>query len=121
MTNRRVCSYLQLPPRRRDYFREWYDGLDQQTISRVHRALNQVAAGVTTNVKRIQSAPGVYEITIHRRPGYRVCFTYDGDDTIALFRGGTKRTQNSDIDRARDDYSKFRERKEQVESGARRY
>ena len=116
MTSRRVCSYLQLPPRGRDYFREWYDGLDRQTVSRVHLALSQVAAGVTTNVKRIHSAPGVYEVRIQQRPGYRVYFTYDGNDTIALFRGGTKRTQNSDIDRARDDYSKFRERKEQGES-----
>ena len=116
MTSRRVCSYLQLPPRGRDYFREWRDGLDRQTVSRVNRALNQVAAGVTTNVRRIHSAPGVYEIRIQQRPGYRVYFAYDGNDTIALFRGGTKRTQNSDIDRARDDYSTFRERKEQGES-----
>ncbi len=50
------------------------------------------------NVKGI--GPGVYEYRINYGPGYRVYLGKDGEKTIILLGGGTKKRQQKDIDNA---------------------
>ncbi len=49
---------------------------------------------------------GVFELRIHKGPGYRVYFGVDGDKVIVLY-GGDKGSQVSDIRRARDYWSDY--------------
>ncbi|WP_418969362.1 type II toxin-antitoxin system RelE/ParE family toxin [Alloscardovia omnicolens] len=47
------------------------------------------------DIKKIGSA--LYESRIHKGPGYRVYFTYQGARLVILLVGGDKSTQESDI------------------------
>ena len=45
---------------------------------------------------------GVFEIKIPYGPGYRVYFAEDGKSLIILLVGGDKKTQNRDIEKAKE-------------------
>jgi putative addiction module killer protein len=51
------------------------------------------------------------EYIIDWGPGYRIYLAKDGDTLIALFGGGTKRRQQTDIDRAKALLSEYEARK----------
>lgn len=44
---------------------------------------------------------GLNEMKIDHGPGYRIYFTYDGDDLVVLLLGGDKSSQERDIGKAR--------------------
>lgn len=62
-------------------------------------AIVRLGLGNLSNVKWIGG--GLGEHRIDWGPGYRLYLARDGDDLIILFVGGTKRRQQSDIERAR--------------------
>jgi putative addiction module killer protein len=51
------------------------------------------------------------ELVIDWGPGYRVYLARDGEALIVFFGGGTKRGQQSDIDRARSLLAEYKSRK----------
>ena len=54
---------------------------------------------------------GVWERRIHWGPGYRIYFGREGEQTVILLAGGSKRHQSRDIVRARDFWQDYRHRR----------
>lgn len=79
-------------------FRSWFDDLDSQASAKVATAAVRLELGNLSNVKWISGGLGEYRID--RGPGYRLYLARDGDELIILFVGGTKKRQQSDIERA---------------------
>ena len=52
---------------------------------------------------------GIYELRIHYGPGYRVYFAEEGDNIILLLVGGSKKTQQKDIQKAINYWHDFQE------------
>ena len=46
--------------------------------------------------------------------GYRIYLAQDGKELIVLFGGGTKKNQQSDINRAKELYQEYKRRKKEV-------
>lgn len=64
--------------------------------------------GNTSNVKWFA---GIGEYVIDWGPGYRIHLAMAGDGLIVLFGGGTKRRQQSDIERAKVLHAEYKARK----------
>jgi putative addiction module killer protein len=57
---------------------------------------------------------GLMELGIDWGPGYRIYLAQDGKQLIVLFGGGTKKNQQSDINRARELYQEYKRRKKEI-------
>ena len=79
-------------------FNVWFDRLHQQAAAKVSSAITRIEAGNTSNIKWIGT---IGEYRIDWGPGYRIYLAKDGDKLIVLLGGGTKKGQQSDIDRAK--------------------
>ncbi len=90
-------------------FIDWLESL-KDTIGRaqITNRLNRVALGYYGDCEPIGG--GVYELRIHYGPGYRVYFSEQEKTIILLLVGGTKRTQKSDIKKAKQFWFEFREK-----------
>ncbi len=81
-------------------FTAWLDGLTDVTVRGVVVArLKRLERGLMGDVEPVGG--GVSELRIHIGAGWRVYFTRRGADVIVLLTGGAKRTQKSDIKRAK--------------------
>src|SRR5271168_4521720 len=78
-------------------YAEWFNTLDAQAAAKVVTAKLRMELGNTSNVKWFS---GIGEYVIDWGPGYRIYLAKDGESLIVLFGGGTKRRQQTDIDRA---------------------
>jgi putative addiction module killer protein len=78
-------------------FRSWFDNLDSQASAKVATAIVRSEVGNLSNVKW---GGGLGEHRIDWGPGYRLYLARDGDDLVILFVGGTKKRQQTDIERA---------------------
>jgi putative addiction module killer protein len=86
--------------RRTDVFSHWLDQLpDDQAIARILTRIYRLSLGNFGDVKSV--GEGVSELRIDYGPGYRVYFTRIGSRIVLLLAGGTKRTQQKDINRAK--------------------
>ncbi|WP_090183317.1 MULTISPECIES: type II toxin-antitoxin system RelE/ParE family toxin [unclassified Duganella] len=81
-------------------FDEWLSGLKNPLLrAHVLLRLDQAMCG---NFGDIASAgQGIMELRIHKGPGYRVYYGLEGDAIIILLAGGDKKSQASDVQRAR--------------------
>ena len=52
------------------------------------------------NLSSVKVEAGVLEYRIDFGPGYRIYFGRDGETTVVLLTGGTKKRQQRDIDSA---------------------
>ena len=86
--------------RGRSLFRRWFDDLDARAAIRVRTVLAWMEAGNLSNVRGV--GQGVLECRINIGPGYRVYFGREGDSSIVLLGGGTKASQQRDIEDARE-------------------
>lgn len=101
----KAAKTLQLENGREPYS-EWIESLDLRTQARIFAYVDRVAAGGgKKNVKAL--GDGVFEIKIDFGPGYRVYFGDDGPTIILLLIGGDKKTQNKDIETAKQYWRKY--------------
>ncbi len=89
-------------------YKHWFDSLDAQVAAKIVTAKLRMELGNTSRVKWFE---GIGEYVIDWGPGYRMYLAKDGDTLIILFGGGTKRGQQSDIDRAKDLHAEYKARK----------
>ncbi len=81
-------------------FTAWLDGLTDVTLRGIVAArLKRLQLGLMGDVEPV--GDGVSELRIHVGAGWRVYFAQRGGQLIVLLAGGSKRTQKSDIKRAK--------------------
>ena len=81
-------------------FNEWLEGLKSREIRAIVRArLNRLRLGSFGDCKSV--GDGVSELRIHLSPGYRVYFGKEGNTVVILLYGGTKGSQQRDIEKAK--------------------
>jgi len=72
---------------------------DDRAIARILARIYRLSLGNFGDVKPVGES--VSKLRIDYGPGYRVYFTRIGRQIVLLLAGGTKRTQQKDIDRAK--------------------
>ncbi|REJ46416.1 MAG: type II toxin-antitoxin system RelE/ParE family toxin [Microcystis wesenbergii TW10] len=92
-------------------YQEWFNSLDVQAAAKVTVAKSRLELGNTSNVKWFD---GIGEYKIDWDPGYRIYLAQDGKQLIVLFGGGTKKNQQSDINRAKELYQEYKRRKKEI-------
>ena len=81
-------------------FTAWIDGLKDETVRGVVLArIKRLELGLMGDVSRV--GDGVLELRILLGAGWRIYFTQRGREIIVLLAGGSKRTQKTDIKRAK--------------------
>jgi putative addiction module killer protein len=93
----------------RSPFKAWFDRLDTQAAAKVTVAVVRLQQGNVSNTKSVGG--GVLEYRIDFGPGYRIYFGRDGDEIIILLGGGTKKRQQTDIERAKEHWQDYKTRK----------
>jgi len=91
------------------YFSKWFDNLNSAAASKVRVAVARIETGNFSNTKSLGS--GVFEIKIDYGPGYRIYYGNDGEKIVILLAGGTKKSQQKDINKAHILWSEFKKRK----------
>ena len=87
-------------------FADWFTDLDATAASKVTTALYRLEQGNFSNVQSVGG--GVFEYKIDFGPGYRIYFGQDGNTLVILLCGGTKKTQQRDIARAKDFWQEYK-------------
>lgn len=91
-------------------FIKWLEKLDKKTRAIVTNYVYRLADGGTTkNLKPLKD--GVYEVKIFYGPGLRVYFAEDGEKIILLLLGGDKKSQSSDIQKAKEYWRNYVQKK----------
>jgi putative addiction module killer protein len=90
-------------------YKAWFDKLDAQAAAKVTVATMRLGLGNTASLKSL--AGGLAELRIDWGPGLRVYLAQDGETLVVLFGGGTKRSQQADIARARALLAEYKARK----------
>jgi putative addiction module killer protein len=95
-------------------FKEWLDNLrDVKARARVRVRLDRARLGNLGDRKQVGN--GVWEMWIDYGPGYRVYFGLEGKRLVLLLLGGSKSTQQKDIESATRYWLDHQERKRQCE------
>jgi putative addiction module killer protein len=90
-------------------FEEWFGALrDKNAKARVLERINRVRLGNFGDCKSLSES--IFELRIHYGPGYRIYFGDLDGVIVILLCGGTKRTQNQDINKAREYWQELRNR-----------
>ena len=86
--------------RRTDVFENWATSLrDRHALARINIRIRRLELGNPGDVKPV--GEGVSELRVDYGPGYRVYFVQKAAVTIILLCGGDKRSQDSDIAKAK--------------------
>lgn len=93
----------------RSPFGTWFDNLNAVAAAKITTALTRLQHGNVSNVEPV--GRGVSEYKVHFGPGYRVYFGKDGEKIIILLCGGDKKTQKKDIERAKNYWQDYKDRK----------
>jgi len=92
-------------------YQKWFDSLDIVAAAKVTVAKSRLELGNTSNIKWFD---GIGEYRIDWGQGYRIYLAQEGQQLIILFGGGTKKDQQSDIDRAKELYQEYKRRKKEA-------
>ena len=86
--------------RQTDLFAAWLRKLhDEQARARIQIRIRRISLGNFGDIKSVGG--GVSELRIDYGPGYRVYIERRGNLLILLLAGGTKKTQQTDIAKAK--------------------
>jgi len=86
--------------RQTEYYIKWFEKLkDIRARARIAIRIRRVSLGNLGDVKPV--GDGISELRIDYGPGYRVYFTQRSNQFIILLAGGDKKTQASDIQKAK--------------------
>lgn len=81
-------------------FRRWQGRLkDSNAKAKIAARIYRLSQGLLGDVRPV--GEGASELRIHYGPGYRVYFRQRGDILVLLLCGGTKGTQQQDIETAK--------------------
>tara|TARA_Y100001933_G_C18592061_1_gene394312 strand:- start:52 stop:453 length:402 start_codon:yes stop_codon:yes gene_type:complete len=89
-------------------YNEWFNSLKQEAAAKVAMAKYRLETGNTSSIKWIGA---IGEYRIDWGPDYRIYLAQDGKNLIVLFGGGTKKTQNKDINIANQLHKEYKQRK----------
>lgn len=78
-------------------FARWLKKLNHHAAAKVITALARLELGNTSNIKWFS---GIGEYKINWGAGYRIYLLLDGNELIILLGGGTKESQQNDIQQA---------------------
>lgn len=92
-------------------YQKWFNSLAPKAAAKISVATVRLELGNTSNVKWYA---GIGEYKIDWGPGYRIYLAQDGKDLIILFGGGTKKKQQSDIDKAKEFHNEYKKRKKEL-------
>ncbi len=93
----------------RNPFDRWFEKLEDQTQARIVVSLDRLERGNFSAVKGVGA--GVFELRLDFGPGYRIYFGKDGERLVILLGGGTKKRQQTDIDRALELWREYKQQK----------
>ena len=86
--------------RQTDLFAEWLRKLrDEQARARIQIRIRRVSLGNFADIKSV--GEGISELRVDYGPGYRVYLLQRGTLLVILLAGGTKKTQQTDIIKAK--------------------
>jgi putative addiction module killer protein len=92
---------MEIEVRQTDEYARWFEKLrDRRARARILARVRRLSLGNPGDAAPV--GEGVSELRIDYGPGYRVYFKQQGDAWIVLLAGGDKRTQQRDIDRAKE-------------------
>ena len=87
--------------RETDAYANWFKSLrDRHARARILVRIRRLSLGNPGDVEPV--GEGVSEMRINYGPGYRVYYKQRGNSLVVLLAGGDKRTQNRDIEKARE-------------------
>ena len=75
--------------------------MDKSIRGTVRTRINRLRLGNFGDCKPITGTRGIYELRIHIAAGYRLYFGKAHDRLVIMLCGGTKRSQKSDIEKAK--------------------
>jgi putative addiction module killer protein len=101
-----ILEYLKLDGK--SPYKKWFDSLPSQAAAKITIAKLRLERGNTSNVKWFL---GIGEYKIDWGSGYRIYFAKESHSTLVLFGGGTKRSQQRDINTVLALYAEYKERK----------
>lgn len=90
-------------------FTEWLNNLDEFAQSIIETRLDRVSIGNFGDCKQIVNGNGIWELRITYGPGYRVYFGKQGQKVVVLLLGGNKKSQSSDITKAKRYWAEYKE------------
>ena len=106
-THPREVQYYQTP-NGREPFTEWYDSLrDPKTQNRIDKRLERIEVGNFGEHKSVGG--GVFELILDFGPGYRAYFGEVDNIIVLILCGGSKQSQDSDIERAKNYWLQYKE------------
>lgn len=95
-------------------FLTWLSAMKNRAMkAKIMARVDRIRLGHYGDYKSVHR--GVLELRIHDSPGYRVYFAEYGSEIVILLLGGTKKTQQKDIQKAKIYWNDFLERCENDE------
>lgn len=93
----------------RSPFSEWLNDLkDRKARARIRVRIDRLSLGNFGDCRSLGA--NLYELCIDHGPGYRVYFGHLGSRVVLLLSGGSKNTQQRDINQAREFWADFKKR-----------
>jgi putative addiction module killer protein len=87
-------------------FSEWIEGLDIKAKDRVKERLVRIQGGNLGDYKNLDQ--GIFELRMFFDGGLRIYFGREGNEIILLLCGGNKKTQQRDIEKAKEYWKDYK-------------